>query len=213
MKRATRRATAALAVLAPWVVLSGCAARPGVFEEEVRPETSQASEYLDEQTGATVTVVEQPLIFARDRSERAANLRDYITMSAATVNRAGKRTYVLVAYVWSTLDPRFNPVTAASDMALRADDRRIVLTAAGKSPTQLGIGRPVHVPAGQQVTPLVYPTDLGTLRYLVACHSLAAQLGTEGETYDYELWDDKRSSLAEFVRFLEGLPQQAPAHK
>ena len=199
---------AALAGLAALQLLAGCAARPGVFEEEAQLQAAKSNEYLDEQTGATVTVVDQPLVFARDRSERAANLRDYITVSAATINRGGKREYVLVAYVWSTLDPRFSPVTSAGDLALRADDRRIVLTAAGKTPTQLGSGRPVHAPAGQELTPLVYPADLALLRYLAASRSLTAQVGAEGENYDYELWDDKRSSLAEFVRFLEGLPKQ-----
>jgi len=208
LAKAPRAAKRAMATLASLALLAGCAARPGVFEDEAaRQEPAEATEYLDEQTGATVTVVQQPLIFARDRSERAANLRDYITLSAATINRGGKREYVLVAYVWSTLDPRFNPVTSAADMALRADDRRIVLTAAGRTPTQLGIGRAVHAPAGQQVTPLVYPTDLGLLRYLAVSHNLSAQVGTDGENYDYELWDDKRSSLADFVHFLEGLPQ------
>jgi hypothetical protein len=206
-------ATKAIAALASLALLAGCAARPGVFEEEARQQASQSNEYLDEQTGSTVTVVEQPLVFARDRSERAANLRDYITLSAATINRGGKRTYVLVAYVWSTLDPRFNPLTSATDMVLRADDRRLVLTAAGQSPAQLGIGRPVHAPAGQQVVPLVYPADLGLLRFLAASRSLSAQVGTEGENYDYELWDDKRGSLSDFVRFLEGLPQQQGARK
>jgi hypothetical protein len=203
-------ASGAMAVLATLALLAGCAARPGVFEQEAQEQASQSNEYLDELTGATVTVVDKPLVFARDRSERAANLRDYITLSAATINRGGKREYVLVAYVWSTLDARFYPVTDANDLVLRADDRRIVLTAAGKTPTQLGIGRPVHAPAGQPARPLVYPADLGLLRYLAASRSLAAQVGTEGESYDYELWDDQRDSLGDFVRFLEGLPQQMP---
>jgi len=59
----------------------------------------------------------------------------------------------------------------------------------------------------------VYPADMGLLRYLAAARSLSAQVGTEGESYDYELWDDKRSSLSDFVRFLEGLPQQQGARK
>src|SRR5258706_12201867 len=78
----------------------------------------QPEEYLDEQTGATVDVVDAPLVFARDRSERAANLRDYVTVAAAAVNRGGKLEYVLVAYVWSTLDPRYAPASALADSIL-----------------------------------------------------------------------------------------------
>jgi hypothetical protein len=184
------------------LLLAGCAARPGAFEE---PE-AQSSEYLDLQTGATVTLVERPIVFARERSERAANLRDYVTLSAAAVNRAGKREYVLVAYVWSTLDARFSPVTTARELVLRADDRRIPLSASGKTPSDLGIARPVYAPRGQTVAPLVFPTDLDTLRFIAAAHGLAVQAGAEGEDSAYELWEDQRVALAKFVRLLEGRP-------
>jgi hypothetical protein len=191
---------AAVTVAALALVLGGCAARPGAFEE---PEP-ESSEYLDTQTGATVTVVEQPIVFARERSERAANLRDYVNVSAATVNRAGKREYVLVAYVWSTLDARFSPVNGASELVLSADDRRLTLSANGKSPTDLGIARPVHAPKGQKLVPLVFPTDLDTMRFVAASRALSVQVGAEGEEQAYELWDDGRPALAKFVDLLEG---------
>lgn len=163
------------------------------------------TEYLDEQTGATVDIVDAPIVFARDRSERAANLRDYVTLSAASVNRGGKLEYVLVAYVWSTLDPRFAPAPAAADsILLIADDRRIRLDANGKTPRELGIARPVHAPPGQDVKPLVFPTDLPTLRYIAAARSLAVQTQLDEETVTYELWDDKRRALDAYVRFMDG---------
>lgn len=189
---------AALAVAA--LVLCGCAARPGVFEQ---PEP-EGSEYLDTQTGATVTVVERPIVFARERSERAANLRDYVNLSAAAVNRGGKREYVLVAYVWSTLDARFSPVNTARELVLSADDRRLRLSANGKSPADLGIARPVHAPTGQKLVPLVFPTDLDTLRFLAASRMLSVQVGAEGEELAYELWEDGRPALAKFVELLDG---------
>ena len=79
--------------------------------------------------------MDKPLLFARDRSERAANLRDYVTMTAATVNRGGKRDTVLIAYIWSTLDARYEPARPVADtLVLVADDRRIRLDASGGSP-------------------------------------------------------------------------------
>src|SRR5258706_6685420 len=104
------------ALLAGAVLLvAGCSSAPAI---------PQPHEYLDEQTGATVTSVDAPLVFARDRSERAANLRDYVTVVAASVNRGGKLEYVLVVYVWSTLDPQNAPASALVDsLPLLPDDR------------------------------------------------------------------------------------------
>lgn len=188
-----------LAPLGASLLLSGVASA-----RDVPPPT----EYLDETTGATVTVVDRPLVFARERNERAANLRDYVTLSAASVNRGGKVEYVLVAYLWSTLDPRFEPTLGAESLVLQADDRRIALNANGKSPSDLGIAQPVYAPPGQQPgnesKPMVFPTDLGTLRFIAAARSLVIQNLADDNAYNYELWDDKRRSLARFVRFLEG---------
>ena len=177
---------------------AGCASAPP-------DDTPNPNEYLDEQTGATVTTVDKALIFARDRSERAAKLRDYVTLAAASVNRGGKREYVLIAYVWSTLDQRFEPAPPAADaLVLVADDRRIRLSANGKSPADLGIARPILAPPGQAVTPLVFPTDLDALRFIAAARSLAMQTTVGADTVSYELWDDQRAVLAQFVRFLNG---------
>ncbi len=162
------------------------------------------AEYLDEQTGATVTVVDKPLVFARERSERAANLRDYVNLTAAAVNRGGKVEYVLIAYVWSTLDARFEPALSASSLLLVADDRRIALNANGKQPSDLGIAQAVHAPPGHEQQPLVFPIDLPTLRFIAAARSLAVQAADQDDSFDYELWDDQRRSLGRFVEFLNG---------
>ena len=170
-----------------------------------RAPAPEPQEYLDEQTGATVTVGDAPLIFARERSERAANARDYVTLTAASVDRGGKLEYVLIAYVWSTLDPRYAPASALADsLLLIADDRRIRLDANGKTPADLGIARPVQAPPGQDVKPLVFPTDLATLRFIAAARSLAVQTRLGEDTVDYELWDDQRRALDRYVRFMDG---------
>ena len=169
------------------------------------PIATAPTEYLDEQTGATVTAIDKPLVFARDRSERAANLRDYVTIAPAAVNRGGKRDIVLVAYIWSTLDARFEPARAdTNSLTLVADDRRIRMNANGKSPSDLGIGRAVNAPTGQSVKPLVFPADLATLRFISAARSLQVQTTVEDVAVTYELWEDQRPALDHFVRFLNG---------
>jgi hypothetical protein len=162
------------------------------------------TEYLDEQTGATVTVPYKPLIFARERSERAANLRDYVNLLAASVNRGGKTEYVLIAYVWSTLDARYAPSSDADTLLILADDRRFPLNANGQQPSDLGIARLVQAPPGQELKALVYPVDLPTLRYMAVARSLVVQVNSGEDSFEYELWDDQRAGLLRFVDFLNG---------
>src|SRR5258706_1729436 len=178
------------------VLIAGCTSAPAI---------PQPHEYLDEQTGATVTAVDAPLVFARERSERAANLRDYVSVVAVSVNRGGKLEYVLIAYVWSTLDALNAPAPGLADsLLLVADDRRIKLSANGKTPAELGIARAVHAPPGQDTKPLVFPTDLDSLRFIAAARSLAVETALGEDAVSYQLWDDQRPALDRYVRFLKG---------
>jgi hypothetical protein len=51
---------------------------------------------------------------------------------------------------------------------------------------------------------LVFPTDLGTLRFIAAARSLQVQSQVGDELVTYMLWDDQRKALDRFVRFLNG---------
>jgi hypothetical protein len=188
-------------------LVAGCAASPFEEDEPDAPK-QQAREYLDEQTGATVSAVDRPLVFARDRSERAANQRDYVTLVAATVNRGGARSYVLIAYIWSTLDPRYEPARVDPDsLVIVGDDRRIPLNANGKSSADLGVARGIDAPQGRAAKPLAFPTDPDTLRFIAAARHLEVQARVEEGVVSYLLFDDQRPSLDRFVRFLDGAPR------
>jgi hypothetical protein len=176
--------------------LAACAATPA---------NNGPTEYLDEKSAATVTVVRQPIVFARERRDLAANTRDYVTVAAAAVNRSGKITYVLIVYVWSTVDVRGAPRhTAADTLVLAADDRRLRFDLAGTRAADQGIAVPVHAPPGQDAPPNVYATDLATLRFIAAAGRVALRLGADDTAPTYELWDDERPALAAFVKFMNG---------
>jgi len=166
----------------------------------------QPREYLDEQTAATVTVVAEPLVFALPRPELAANVRDYLTLAAAAVDRNGKVSYVLIAYFWSTVDPRLltNALPSPEPLVLQADDRRIALALLGHSAHEAGIGVPVHAPPGAAVTPNVYGTDLGTLRFIAEARSLTMTADSDGVPLSYQLWEDHRMALRAFVHHMHG---------
>jgi hypothetical protein len=197
----TRRILAGLCIAT--ALLTACASGPADTGQGAN--AKQPHEYLDEQSGATVTVMDKPLLFARERSERAANLRDYVTMMAACVNRGGKRDYLLIAYIWSTLDARYEPARpVAETLTLLADDRRIRLDASGGTPADFGLKRAVGAPEGRTLNALVYPTDLDTLRFIGAARDLQVQAKVADDVVSYMLWDDQRKALDRLVRFLNG---------
>lgn len=158
-------------------------------------------EYLDEETGATVTVVDRPLIFAYGRQDIAANAHDYVTLAAAAIDRGGKIDYVLIGYFWSTADPRLRTelLPAPEPLVLRADDRRIALRL-HSSAHDAGIGLAVHAPEGAQPDPKVYVSDLATLRFIAESRRLTLITDTGSTNLSYELWEDRRASLRDFVR-------------
>ena len=174
------------------VLLSGCAYAALAGDKEPQ-------EYLDEDTAATITVVGEPLVFAYARRDLAVNARDYVTLAAAAVNRAGKVSYVIIGYNWSTVDPRLrpDPLPAAEPMVLQADDRRIPLTLRGHSAHEAGIGAPVHAPPGTRCLRNVYGSDLATLRFLAEARHLKLLSESEVTVLEFELWDDRRAACAD----------------
>ncbi len=166
----------------------------------------QPREYLDPETAATVTIVGEPLIFANARTEVAANARDYVTLAAAAVDRNGKMSYVLVAYFWSTVDPRVRgyPMPNPEPLVVQADDRRIELTLRGHALYDSGISVPVHPPPGPAVTPNVYSVDLGALRSIAEARQLSLITETAITSIPYALWEDHRAALRAFVQRLSG---------
>ncbi len=163
-------------------------------------------EYLDEETAATITVVAEPLVFANPRMDLAANVRDYVTLAAAAVDRNGKLSYVLIAYFWSTVDPRLRRDAPPSpeSLALQADDRHIALTLRARSAHEAGIGVPVHAPPGTDAPPNVYGTDLATLRFLAEARHLTLLADSGGNDVGYDLWEDRRTALRAFVHRMSG---------
>ena len=169
-------------------------------------QTKQPQEYLDDETAATITVVAEPLVFACPRPELAANVRDYVTVAAAAVNRNGKVSYVLIGYFWSTVDPRLrrDALPQPEPLVLQADDRRIELKLSGHSAHEAGVGLPVHAPPGSGALPQVYGTDLPTLRFVTEARQVTLIADSAGTGVIYDLWEDRRTALRAFVRHMSG---------
>jgi hypothetical protein len=159
-------------------------------------------QYLDEETGATVTVVGRPLVFVAERSHSTArDASDFVTLAAAAVNQSGKISYLLIAYFWSTGAPR-HPEDAspgAPPVVLQVDDRRIELAPHGRSAREVGIGAPVHPPPLGDATPCIYAIDLDTVRLISESRQLALHVETKSLPLNYELFEDRRVAMKQLA--------------
>lgn len=160
-------------------------------------------EYLDEVTGATVTVVGRPLVFA-DRSGVVGNARDYVTLAAAAVDQSGNISYVVMAYFWSLRVSRPVAPAAGEPLVLQADDLRIQLVLRDAPARELGIGVPVHKPPFGAATPYIYAIDVPTMRLIAESHHLTLRIESQGTSLNYELFEDRRVALKELVRRVDG---------
>jgi hypothetical protein len=165
------------------------------------PTADQPQSYLDQSTAATVTMVGRPLVFARERPNFAVHMRDYITLAAASIDRAGKIQLVLIAYFWTTFDPHARDEDHQPDeLTLVADDRRIILAKLNRTAHEAGIEERVNAPAVGSGPPILYSVDLATLRFIAASRSLSAHTRSGDTELDYSVWDDRRAALSEWVR-------------
>src|SRR6185437_15397509 len=131
------------------------------------------AEYLDPDTAASVSSVAHPIIFARAHQDVAVNSRQYATVVGASVNRGGRYEYLLLVYLWSTVDPRLGAgVRPGNNVILLADDRAIRLQRDGRALREAGIAKPLDRPAHTRGPPRMYRIDQPTLKFVASAHRL-----------------------------------------
>jgi hypothetical protein len=165
-------------------------------------------EYLDERTGANITVMHQAFTFAMERSTLAAHARDYVSLAAVEVDRSGQTQLYLIGYFWSTIDRRKDaaaPSSAAAVVELIADGRRIRLRPDAALPNDLRAKRQLLAPAASHFVEAAYPVSLELLRYLAGSRVLVLHLADgsreeDDEMDSYALWTDARPELRAFTR-------------
>ena len=181
----------------------------------VASEANAPREYLDDETGATVTFVGRPLVFARQHAAQGWSTtpqqndmplapRDYVTLVAAAVNRIGKYTYVLIGYFWrvGSRESSEKACTGREHLVLQLADRRIELAPSPVSARDAGISQPIHRPSLADAKPAVYPIDLATLRLIAESAHPVLYCVAETAPLKYELFEDRLPALKELVRHL-----------
>jgi hypothetical protein len=163
-----------------------------------------SNEILDEQTGNTLTVVAKPLVFARARTDVAANARDYATLVAVEVDHSGKYDEYLLLYRWSTVDRRMSPPPdlSAGELKILAEGRAIDLMPLERVPVGLSRRRELHVPAHGDVVTRAYAVDVMTLHFIAASRGLSLHMPQEALDTPFGLWEDGRGALGQFLQRL-----------
>ena len=184
------------AVVAALALLAGCASLPA----------PQPLTYLDERTGITLTVVDAPLVLARDRRDLAANARDYLTLVSVTRNESGRVTAALLVHRWSTIDTRVSTAGApAADprLVVVADGRDIRLAPLEPVPREFepSDGHDLWRPKVSRVDTTAYRVDATTLRYIAQSARVSAFRDVAEDALPFVLWRDGRAALG---RLAEG---------
>jgi len=187
--RAATRVASLTAVAA--TTLSGCVMPP------VEPRT-----VLDETSGASLTVVDQPLVFARERRDVAVQARDYLTFVAAEINEQGRRQLVWVVHQWSTIDARAADYRPAPDtpLLLVADGRDLRLKPIGDSRALRYVHNPALLaPEDANTVTTAYAVDAATLEFVATSRQLSAAFPESRLTLPFSLWTDGRAALQRFL--------------
>jgi hypothetical protein len=158
------------------------------------------TEYLDPVTAAMVSSVSSPMIFARAEQDVSANSRQYATVAAASVNRSGRYEYLLLVYVWSTVDARLGAGLHPGDtLVLLADDRAIRMPRDARTAQEAGIATPIDAPLHSRGPPRIYVIDQATLKFVSTAHRLRLQLEGDQDTRPFDIWKDGRRELRQLA--------------
>jgi hypothetical protein len=151
-------------------------------------------QYLDGETGVTVTSLTAPLAFAREQPMLAVHARDYVYIAPLEINNAGRREYYVWLSGWSTID--HGARAAALEVPdgvvyLLADDEPVVL----EGVTDPRLGRAPYsgpVDSGQSF----YRVTRDQLRLLALAERLEMRLNRPGL---YRPWHADAGLWLEFL--------------
>ena len=150
-----------------------------------------------------VTSVSSPMVFARAHQDVSANSRQYLTIVGVSVNRSGRYEYLLLVYLWSTVDPRLGADRhPGQNLIWLADDRAIRLVRDTRSMQEAGVSRPLYAPEHQRGRlahgssgPRIYRTDRQTLLFLSSAKRLRLVLEGDDDARPFDVWTDGRRAL------------------
>ena len=152
-------------------------------------------EYLDEQTGATITTVAEPWVFNR---ERTAPQLDFINLYAIDVNRMGEhRQYLVLVQYWPA--PEWK--SAQPILEIRAAADQVRLRPLETSARELGVGQPLDLSAPRAAKYWFYAVERAQLERIARTQHSSVTLLKDDVRASYIVWRDGSAELNEFASF------------
>lgn len=167
--------------------------------------TALTGEKLDPVTSATISYSEQPLVFYRDVSGRAALAKDFVYMAPVAVNRGGNYRYYIWLGIWTVAGEGSTDATrdGFESILLLADGEPLQLKITGWTVDAIGASEPVYSKPVASAADAYYELTLDQLRPLADAERLRLHIG--GDTRDmFEPWDDQRRGKAALLEFING---------
>lgn len=171
-------------------------------------------EIFDEQTGNTLTVVSKPIVFARERTDVAAHARDYATLVAIEVDHSGTFKNYLLLHRWSTVDTRMSPPPGSEEgeMRLLGEGRELKLQPLDALPISVNSGGELHVPRHGAAVTRAFAVDKDILRFIAASRLLMLQMPKEALDTPFQIYEDGRGALQEFLHQTSAPAVEAHPH-
>ena len=196
MNRLSRRSSPFLYVLALVTAagLCGCSAS-----------TALTGEKLDPATSASISYSEQPLIFYRDASGRAALAKDFVYVAPVAVNRGGNYRYYLWLGIWTVSGETSKDATrdGFESIVLVADGEPLQLEITGWTIDAIGASEPVYSKPVASAADAYYELTFDQLRPLAEANHLRLLIGGNDPGL-FEPWDDQRRGKAALLEFIDG---------
>ena len=162
----------------------------------------QPFEFLDERTGATITVVHDPLVVPLERSVIAAMGKDdVISLTAVEVDRSGELQLYLIGYDWSSANH------LEKTLILQTDDRKVELAPLAQFPPELLNDRKLLAPPFSHLQRAGYRVTRELLRELAGSKRLSLTLTDAGSEQSFDVWEGK-PSLTAFVERINAFQAQ-----
>ncbi len=193
------RSVLAVLVIAATLGLTACS----VFKRE----TSVLRQHFDENTGANITSLTQPLIFYSEKPWLAANARDYIYLGPIEVIRTGQRDYLLWLGIWSTIDRLGRPAESIFDnfqtVYLVTDGEPMALEITAWSGKELGMEDSVYSTPVDSAVNAFYAVSKDQVQRLAQADRVQIHLHTEASPGSGYLPGRRNSqSITEFANYL-----------